>query len=79
MRIVARLLALAACIYPNHELGRPSRAIADYASRRGINHLMRKVSQEAVDLQVDSFCSAVASLGLVPPVQVGMTESDDLR
>jgi Transposase DDE domain len=32
VRIVARLLALAACIYLNHELGRPSRAIVDYTS-----------------------------------------------
>jgi hypothetical protein len=32
VRIVTRLLALAACIYLNHELGRPSRAIVDYTS-----------------------------------------------
>ena len=32
VRIVVRLLALAACIYLNHELGRPSRAIVDYTS-----------------------------------------------
>jgi hypothetical protein len=32
VRIVARLLALAACICLNHELGRPSRAIADYTA-----------------------------------------------
>lgn len=31
-RIAARLLALAACISLNHELGRPSRAIADYTA-----------------------------------------------
>jgi len=31
-RIATRLLALAACISLNHELGRPSRAIADYAA-----------------------------------------------
>jgi hypothetical protein len=32
VRIVARLLALAACICLNYELGRPSRAIVDYTS-----------------------------------------------
>jgi hypothetical protein len=32
VRIVARLLALTACICLNHELGRPSRAIVDYTS-----------------------------------------------
>jgi len=32
VRILARLLALAACICLNHELGRPSRAIVDYTS-----------------------------------------------
>ena len=31
-RIATRLLALAACISLNHELGRPSRAIADYTA-----------------------------------------------
>ena len=31
-RIATRLLALAACICLNHELGRPSRAIADYTA-----------------------------------------------
>jgi len=31
-RIAARLLALAACISLNHQLGRPSRAIADYTA-----------------------------------------------
>ena len=31
-RIATRLLALAACIGLNHELGRPSRAIADYTA-----------------------------------------------
>jgi Transposase DDE domain len=31
-RIVTRLLALAACITLNHQLGRPSRAIADYTA-----------------------------------------------
>jgi len=31
-RIATRLLALAACIRFNHELGRPSRAIADYTA-----------------------------------------------
>ena len=31
-RIATRLLALAACISLNHQLGRPSRAIADYTS-----------------------------------------------
>jgi hypothetical protein len=31
-RIVVRLLALAACISLNHQLGRPSRAIADYTA-----------------------------------------------
>jgi hypothetical protein len=31
-RIATRLLALAACIALNHQLGRPSRAIADYTS-----------------------------------------------
>ena len=32
VRIVARLLALAACICLNHQLGRPSRAIVDYTA-----------------------------------------------
>jgi hypothetical protein len=32
VRIVVRLLALAACIYLNHELGRPSRALVDYTA-----------------------------------------------
>jgi hypothetical protein len=32
VRILVRLLALAACIYLNHELGRPSRAIVDYTA-----------------------------------------------
>ena len=32
VRILARLLALAACICLNHELGRPSRAIVDYTA-----------------------------------------------
>ena len=32
VRIVLRLLALAACISLNHQLGRPSRAIADYTA-----------------------------------------------
>jgi hypothetical protein len=32
VRIVTRFLALAACIYLNHELGRPSRAIVDYTA-----------------------------------------------
>ncbi len=31
-RIATRLLALAACISLNHELGRPSRAIANYTA-----------------------------------------------
>ena len=31
-RVAARLLALAACISLNHQLGRPSRAIADYTA-----------------------------------------------
>ena len=31
-RIAIRLLALAACISLNHQLGRPSRAIADYTA-----------------------------------------------
>jgi hypothetical protein len=31
-RIATRLLALAACISLNHQLGRPSRAIADYTA-----------------------------------------------
>jgi hypothetical protein len=31
-RIAVRLLALAACISLNHQLGRPSRAIADYTA-----------------------------------------------
>jgi hypothetical protein len=31
-RILARLLTLAACIYLNHQLGRPSRAIVDYTA-----------------------------------------------
>jgi hypothetical protein len=31
-RIALRLLALAACISLNHQLGRPSRAIADYTA-----------------------------------------------
>jgi hypothetical protein len=31
-RIATRLLALAACICLNHELGRPSRAIVDYTA-----------------------------------------------
>jgi hypothetical protein len=31
-RVAARLLALAACITLNHQLGRPSRAIADYTA-----------------------------------------------
>jgi hypothetical protein len=31
-RIATRLLALAACIHLNHQLGRPSRAIADYTA-----------------------------------------------
>src|SRR3954470_1742695 len=39
-RVAVRLLALAACISLNHQLGRPSRAIADHtASHRGINRL----------------------------------------
>ena len=32
VRIAARLLALAACIWLNHQLGRPSRAIVDYTA-----------------------------------------------
>jgi hypothetical protein len=32
VRVAARLLALAACISLNHQLGRPSRAIADYTA-----------------------------------------------
>jgi hypothetical protein len=32
VRILVRLLALAACISLNHELGRPSRAIVDYSA-----------------------------------------------
>jgi hypothetical protein len=32
VRIITRLLVLAACIYLNHELGRPSRAIVDYTA-----------------------------------------------
>jgi hypothetical protein len=32
VRILARLLALSACIYLNHQLGRPSRAIVDYTA-----------------------------------------------
>ena len=31
-RILQRLLALTACIYLNHWLGRPSRALADYVA-----------------------------------------------
>jgi len=31
-RVAVRLLALAACITLNHQLGRPSRAIADYTA-----------------------------------------------
>ena len=31
-RVAVRLLALAACISLNHQLGRPSRAIADYTA-----------------------------------------------
>lgn len=31
-RIATRLLALAACIHLNHQLGRPSRAIANYTA-----------------------------------------------
>jgi len=31
-RIATRLLALAACIRLNHELGRPSRALVDYTA-----------------------------------------------
>ena len=32
VRIAVRLLALAACIFDNHKLGRPGRAIVDYTS-----------------------------------------------
>ena len=31
-RVALRLLALAACITLNHQLGRPSRALADYTA-----------------------------------------------
>ena len=31
-RIATRLLALAACIHLNHQIGRPSRTLADYTA-----------------------------------------------
>ena len=31
-RIATRLLALAACVWLNHQLGRPSRALVDYVA-----------------------------------------------
>ena len=47
VRIAMRLLALAACISLNHQLGRPSRSLVPYVARaRGISHLACRTGRE---------------------------------
>ncbi len=40
-RVAQRFLCLAACVWLNHQLGRPSRSLVAYGPKaRGINHLV---------------------------------------